>query len=60
MLRLILIIIAALILFRLLSSLLRGIGKGSRRDMPKKKPGGKVGEGWIVDDTDDKEKKADC
>ncbi len=57
MLRIILIILAALILYRLLSSLLRITARRSPQDRPKKKrPGTEVGEGWIVDDkVDEKE-----
>lgn len=57
MLRIILIILAALILYRLLSSLFRITAGKPRKDMPRRKrPGKEVGEGWIVDDkVDEKE-----
>ncbi len=58
MLRIILIILAALILYRLLSSLFRITGRKRPREMPKKKrPGKEVGEGWIVDEKVDEEAK---
>ncbi len=58
MLRIVLIILAALILYRLLSSLLRITARKPPREMPKRKrPGQEVGEGWIVDDKVDEEEK---
>ncbi len=58
MLRIVLIILAALILYRLLSSLLRiTAGKHPHNRPKKKRPGAEVGEGWIVDDKVDEEGK---
>lgn len=58
LLRIILIVLAALILYRLLSSLFRLTSRKPPREMPKKKrPGKEVGEGWIVDDKIDGEQK---
>jgi hypothetical protein len=58
LLRIVLIILAALILYRLLSSLFRITGKKPPREMPKKKRSGQeVGEGWIVDEKTDEEAK---
>lgn len=55
MLRIILIVLAALILYRLLSSLFRGIEKKPPRERRKKRPGKEVGQGWIVEDEIDEE-----
>ncbi len=58
MLRIILIILAALILYRLLSSLFRLTARKPPQEMPKRTRAGKeVGEGWIVDDKVDEEGK---
>lgn len=58
MLRIVLIILAALIVYRLLSSLFRLTARKPPREMPKRKrPGKEVGEGWIVDDKVDEEGK---
>jgi hypothetical protein len=58
LLRIILIILAALILYRLLSFLFRITQRRPPREMPKKKrPGKEVGEGWIVDEKVDEEAK---
>jgi hypothetical protein len=58
LLRIVLIILAALILYRLLSSLFRITAGKPRKDMPKRKrPGKEVGEGWIVDEKTDEEGK---
>ena len=58
MLRIVLIILAALILYRLLSSLFRITAKKPPREMPRRtRPGQEVGEGWIVDDKVDEEGK---
>ena len=55
MLRIILIVLAALLLYRLLSSLFRGTEKKPPRDKRKKRPGKEVGQGWIVEDEIDKD-----
>jgi hypothetical protein len=58
LLRIILIVLAALILYRLLSSLLKLPERKRPREVPRKKrPGREVGEGWIVDDKIDEEEK---
>ena len=55
MLRIIIIVLAALILFRLISSLLRDTGGRSRRKGSGARPGRKVGEGKILKDEIDED-----
>jgi hypothetical protein len=57
LLRIILIIMAALLLYRLLSSLFRGVEKKPTPQQRKKRPGKEVGQGWIVEDEIDEEDK---
>ena len=60
MIRLLLIFLGMIIVVRLLSIVIRSIKMYSQGSVPhKKKPKGKVGEGWIVEDREDKDKKAD-
>jgi hypothetical protein len=55
LLRIIIIVLAALILFRLISSLFRSTGGKSRRTGSGTRPGKKVGEGKILKDEIDEE-----
>ena len=60
MFRLLLIFLAMVIVVRLLSIVIRSIRYYSRGSVQhKKKREGEVGEGWIVDDRVDEDKKAD-
>ncbi|UCE66504.1 MAG: hypothetical protein JSU85_00390 [Candidatus Zixiibacteriota bacterium] len=60
MLRLLLILLAMIIIVRLLSIVIKGIKMYSRGGVQhKKKRKEEVGEGWIVEDRVDEEKKAD-
>lgn len=60
MFRILLIFLGMVIVVRLLSIVIRSIKMFSQGAMPhKKKPKGEVGEGWIVEDREDKDKKAD-
>jgi TRAP-type C4-dicarboxylate transport system permease small subunit len=57
LLRLILIIVAVLIIFRLLTSIFRDARKKPLRGTKKRKLKDPVGKGWIVDDKEKKENK---
>ena len=60
MFRILLIFLGMIIVTRLLSIVIRSIQAYSRGNVEhKKKPKGEVGEGWIVEDREDKDKRAD-
>lgn len=59
MLRIIIIVLAVLILFRLISSLFRDAGGRGRGKSPGTRPGRKVGEGEILKDEIDEEDKGE-
>ena len=60
MIRIFVVFLAMIIAVRLLSIIIRSIRAYSRGNVEhKKKSGGEVGEGWIVEDRENNENKAD-
>jgi hypothetical protein len=57
LLRIIIIVLVALILFRLISSLFREVGGRGRGAKPGTRPGRKVGEGEILEDEIDEDNR---